>query len=169
MRMQERVESDQTENYIVHNSLDRFFINSHAFHNAHLLRAALPRDLLAPIPLFPDRRAKHDELATQLRENVTTRKAAVAAQKRKRLEEDDNDEREGRPRKRKRAKARGPKKIQTAESMVANRKKRAITLSRKAKDALEAESDSEEEEADDSSSDEFDEGYSDGSDSDYYE
>ncbi|KAF8193520.1 hypothetical protein K438DRAFT_2131595 [Mycena galopus ATCC 62051] len=46
LRMQERVESDQIENFVVHKSLDRFFINSQAFHNAHLLRATLPRDLL---------------------------------------------------------------------------------------------------------------------------
>ncbi|KAJ7671105.1 hypothetical protein B0H14DRAFT_3178540 [Mycena olivaceomarginata] len=43
LRMQERVESDQIEKYIVHESLDRFIINTHAFHNAHLLRATLPR------------------------------------------------------------------------------------------------------------------------------
>ncbi|KAJ7937548.1 hypothetical protein B0H13DRAFT_1852520 [Mycena leptocephala] len=44
LRMQECVESDQTEKYIVHKPLDRFIINTHAFHNAHLLRATLPRD-----------------------------------------------------------------------------------------------------------------------------
>ncbi|KAJ7688271.1 hypothetical protein B0H17DRAFT_908252, partial [Mycena rosella] len=71
--IQERVESDQMENYIIHKSLDRFLINTHAFHNAHLLRAILPRDLIALIPLFTERRVKHDELATQLRENVSTR------------------------------------------------------------------------------------------------
>ncbi|KAJ6609917.1 hypothetical protein B0H10DRAFT_1687181, partial [Mycena sp. CBHHK59/15] len=65
--MREHVESDTTENLIVHAPLDRFIINSHAFHNAHLLRAALPRDLLAPIPLFEDRKAKHDEFAATLR------------------------------------------------------------------------------------------------------
>ncbi|KAJ6615715.1 hypothetical protein B0H10DRAFT_1801045, partial [Mycena sp. CBHHK59/15] len=68
IRMQERVELDNTENFIIHESLDRFIVNSHAFHNAHLLRAALPRDLLAPIPLFEDRRAKHDEFASTLRD-----------------------------------------------------------------------------------------------------
>ncbi|KAJ7474552.1 hypothetical protein B0H11DRAFT_2428920, partial [Mycena galericulata] len=67
LRMQERVQSDRTEKYIVHNSLDRFIINTHAFHNAHLLRATLPRNLVAPIPLFPDRQTKHHELASQLR------------------------------------------------------------------------------------------------------
>ncbi|KAJ7868129.1 hypothetical protein B0H13DRAFT_1538882, partial [Mycena leptocephala] len=47
--MQERVESDQIENSIIHEPLDCFIINSHAFHNAHLLHATLP-DSLAPIP-----------------------------------------------------------------------------------------------------------------------
>ncbi|KAJ7698601.1 hypothetical protein B0H17DRAFT_1158298 [Mycena rosella] len=70
LRMQEHVESGKTENYIVHASLARFIINTHAFHNAHLLRATLPRDLIAPIPLFPDREAKHHELAAQLREQA---------------------------------------------------------------------------------------------------
>ncbi|KAJ7016924.1 hypothetical protein C8F04DRAFT_907563, partial [Mycena alexandri] len=28
---------------VVHNPLARFFINSHPFHNAHLLRTTLPR------------------------------------------------------------------------------------------------------------------------------
>ncbi|KAJ6559278.1 hypothetical protein B0H10DRAFT_2169453 [Mycena sp. CBHHK59/15] len=62
-------------NFIVHNSLDRFIINSHAFHNAHLLRATLPRDLLAPIPLFDDGRTKHDKLAATLRAKRDTKLA----------------------------------------------------------------------------------------------
>ncbi|KAJ6611590.1 hypothetical protein B0H10DRAFT_2285157 [Mycena sp. CBHHK59/15] len=100
-RIQERVESDQTENFIVHNSLDRFIINSHAFHNAHLLRATLPRDLLAPIPLFDDHRTKHDKLAATL----------PAAQKKRKqpepISDDDDDDdnvensrRQSKPRKR---------------------------------------------------------------------
>ncbi|KAF8134135.1 hypothetical protein K438DRAFT_1911731 [Mycena galopus ATCC 62051] len=78
LRMQERTESDQIEKYIIHKSLDRFLINTHAFHNAHLLRATLPRDLVAPIPLFLDRQAKHYELAAELREKVATRKARAS-------------------------------------------------------------------------------------------
>ncbi|KAJ7245583.1 hypothetical protein C8J57DRAFT_1679671 [Mycena rebaudengoi] len=81
LRVQERMESDQTENYIVHKPLDRFIVNTHAFHNAHLLLATLPRNLIAPILLFPDRQAKHHELAAELRDTFTSRKAAAAAKK----------------------------------------------------------------------------------------
>ncbi|KAJ7840156.1 hypothetical protein B0H14DRAFT_2360803, partial [Mycena olivaceomarginata] len=70
LRRQERVESDQIENHIVHSALDRYFINSHALHNAHLIRATLPRDLLAPIPYFEDRKAKHEEFAAELRKQA---------------------------------------------------------------------------------------------------
>ncbi|KAJ7886529.1 hypothetical protein B0H14DRAFT_2225857, partial [Mycena olivaceomarginata] len=62
-RMQERVESDKTENFIVHN-----------FHNAHLLRATLPRNLVAPIPFVADRTVKHHELAAEFREQCATKK-----------------------------------------------------------------------------------------------
>ncbi|KAJ7781880.1 hypothetical protein DFH07DRAFT_865022 [Mycena maculata] len=51
-QIQEQVKSGKTESYIVHQPLDRFTINSHAFHNAHLLRTTLPRDLLTLRPLF---------------------------------------------------------------------------------------------------------------------
>ncbi|KAJ7878910.1 hypothetical protein B0H13DRAFT_1527939, partial [Mycena leptocephala] len=58
---------------IIHQPLDRFFINMHAFHNSHLLRATLPRDLVTPILLFPERQAKHSELAANLREKQAGR------------------------------------------------------------------------------------------------
>ncbi|KAJ7848552.1 hypothetical protein B0H13DRAFT_1533088, partial [Mycena leptocephala] len=73
LHMQERIESDQVENYIVHKSLDRYIITSHAFHNAHLLRATLPRDLLAPISFFEDRQAKRYQMATALRATLDTK------------------------------------------------------------------------------------------------
>ncbi|KAJ6610918.1 hypothetical protein B0H10DRAFT_2165978 [Mycena sp. CBHHK59/15] len=61
--MQERVESDKTEHFIVHAPLDCFIINTHSFHNPHLVRATVSRDLWAPVALFEDRRAKHDEFS----------------------------------------------------------------------------------------------------------
>ncbi len=65
--MQERVESGQVKAYIEHKPIERFVINTHAFHNAHFLRACLPRILIAPIALQADRQAKHFEIAKSLR------------------------------------------------------------------------------------------------------
>ncbi|KAJ7354589.1 hypothetical protein DFH08DRAFT_922891 [Mycena albidolilacea] len=79
---QERVESDKIEHFIVHTPLDRFVINTHGFHNSHLVRATVSRNLWAPVALFEDRRAKHDEFSARLRETratkATKRKEAAA-------------------------------------------------------------------------------------------
>ncbi|KAF8918451.1 hypothetical protein CPB85DRAFT_1200830, partial [Mucidula mucida] len=58
-RKQERQDSEVTENFIEHQPLDRYFINTHAFHNAHLVRATLPRSLTVPLPIVDDRKAFH--------------------------------------------------------------------------------------------------------------
>jgi hypothetical protein len=79
--MQERVESGLSQTYIEHQPIERFVVNTHAFHNAHLLRAALPRSLVAPIPLHPDRQAKHFEIAGGLRVTQEARRKARATQK----------------------------------------------------------------------------------------
>ncbi|KAJ7697137.1 hypothetical protein B0H17DRAFT_1130453 [Mycena rosella] len=160
-RMQERVESGKTENYIVHASLARFIINTHAFHNAHLLRATLPRDLIAPIPLFPDREAKHHELAAQLREQVASRKAAAATKKRKRSQADEDSENEAeeeRPRKaRKGAKRRkNAEPVPPSGSMVATRTRRIITQTERAKAAQELDSEDEGEDNSEASDDVYD-------------
>ena len=65
--MQERIESGQIRAYIEHKPVERFVINTHAFHNAHFLRACIPRFLIAPIGLQTDRKAKHSEIAKGLR------------------------------------------------------------------------------------------------------
>jgi hypothetical protein len=75
--MQERVESGLVEAYIEHQQIDRFIINTHAFHNAHLLRATLPRSLVAPSPLFPDRQLNHFKLAQRLRSTQESKRAAA--------------------------------------------------------------------------------------------
>ncbi|KAJ7670812.1 hypothetical protein DFH06DRAFT_1320737 [Mycena polygramma] len=127
-QMQERLASDNTEKFIEHNSLDRFIINSHAFHNAHLLRATLPRDLLAPIPLFDDRKGKHDELAAQLRDKQDT---LVAKRKRKATEgEAEGPEKPRKRQKRKPKKAREPAPV--IQGLVAGRPKRVITKTARA-------------------------------------
>jgi hypothetical protein len=127
------VESNKSEHFLVHNNLDRFIINSHAFHNAHLLQATLPRDLIAPIPLFEDRRAKHDVLASEFRDMLDgkrTKRAEAAAKKRKGGVEDDGEN--NRPRKR--ARTRKATTSAGGETMVGSRGKRKITRSKKAKE-----------------------------------
>ncbi|KAJ7269023.1 hypothetical protein C8J57DRAFT_1435715 [Mycena rebaudengoi] len=61
-----------------HTPTDRYFINMHRLHNAHLLRDTLPRNLTAPVPYFPDREAKHKEFAGQLRILGPAKRAATA-------------------------------------------------------------------------------------------
>jgi hypothetical protein len=155
LRMQERVESDNTEKYIEHNPVDRFIINSHAFHNAHLLRAALPRALLAPLPLFEDRRTKHHELAAELREKQETRRAK---RKRPATDHDTDDETQAaaskKPRKRQKRKpkrkAQGTRPVITG--LVQGRPKRIITRSARAIAADEEQGDEDTElDSDDSS------------------
>ena len=91
--MQERTESGQWKAYIKHKPLNRFVINTHAFHNAHLLRATLPRSLVAPILLHQDREAKHNEISRGLRstqEIKRTAQKARALQKKQELGEGSN-------------------------------------------------------------------------------
>ncbi|KAJ7202961.1 hypothetical protein C8J57DRAFT_1735527 [Mycena rebaudengoi] len=166
LRMQERVESDKTENYIVHGALDRFIINTHAFHNAHLLRATLPRALVAPIPLFPDRQAKHYELAAELREKLSNRKVAARSKKRKRGEKDVDEDDVGEPQRKKSRNGRkqrgnaalsGPQASST--SMVAGRPKRTIKRTERARATPEPDNDDEPEDI--NISEDSDEGYND--------
>lgn len=102
--MQERIESGLLKSYIEHRPIDRFIINSHAFHNAHLLRATLPRFLIAPIPVYQDREAKHKDIACGLRATQDAKRIAtkVRATQKKQEAKDNAENRDAGPSKRKR-------------------------------------------------------------------
>ena len=99
--MQERLESGLLADCIEHQRIDRFVINTHAFHNAHLLRATLPRSLLAPIPLHQNREAKHHEIAGSLRViQESKRRATKARSEQKKLALNDAGQMTSEPKKR---------------------------------------------------------------------
>lgn len=70
-RRQERLELEATEPAIAHKPLEEYLINTHSLHNPHLLRKAIPRTLIAPVPLFPQdqRRSEHAKAAMAWRAN----------------------------------------------------------------------------------------------------
>jgi len=70
------------ESFIQHKDTDRYLINTHAFHNAHLIRAVLPRDLTRPLPYSDSREADHFKIAHTLR-GAQTSKRQLTADKRK--------------------------------------------------------------------------------------
>ena len=74
---QERQTTNRQISLVAHNDDDHFIINMHAFHNAGLIRKALPRSLVAPTPLYNDSRARHFELAVHLREAQTVKRATT--------------------------------------------------------------------------------------------
>ncbi|KAL1939056.1 hypothetical protein VTO73DRAFT_10316 [Trametes versicolor] len=79
---QERVKSSVTEKFIQHKpDVHRFIINTHSLHNPHLLRAVLPRALVAPIPYFTNRREEHDKLAKTLRDTQHHKHTIATARK----------------------------------------------------------------------------------------
>jgi len=80
--IQERVQTELSESVIEHKPLDRFLINTHAFHNAHLIRAILPRDLTIPVAYSADRVAHHFSIATNLREIQDGKRQNAAEKKR---------------------------------------------------------------------------------------
>lgn len=105
--MQERVESGLFKPCVQHKPIERFIVNTHAFHNAHRLRKALKRSLFAPIPLYPPetRKAKHIEIANNLRASQKTKLEARAAQKQREMTMPENKRDSIIPRKRARMEA----------------------------------------------------------------
>ncbi|KAF8162732.1 hypothetical protein B0H34DRAFT_763800 [Crassisporium funariophilum] len=76
--IQERVASNIFEQFIEHQPLEEYIINTHAFHNAHLIRAVLPRALTAPIPFCIDQQTHHTQIAANLRGTQDEKRAATA-------------------------------------------------------------------------------------------
>jgi len=76
---QERIDSRVTEAFIVHNQHERYLINTHALHNAHLVRATLPRDLTRPIAFAPNREPHHITTAKELRATQESKRAGKTA------------------------------------------------------------------------------------------
>lgn len=72
--VQERQPSGRSSQVIVHKDDGQYIINTHAFHNARLLRRHLPRELTAPEPLYADRKARHTEVASILRVNRSAKR-----------------------------------------------------------------------------------------------
>ena len=70
-----------TEEFIVHQPIPCHIINTHVFHNAHLLRKVLPRSLVAPVALFEDRNLQHKELATELHRSQGAREEQLKTQR----------------------------------------------------------------------------------------
>jgi hypothetical protein len=66
------------EAYIEHKPVDCFLMNTHTFHNAHLIWAVLPRDLIAPVPFVADHWVHHNEIAQTLHANQESKWAATA-------------------------------------------------------------------------------------------
>ena len=80
-RTQERTLTEIEEPFIEHNGDDHYIVNTHALHNAALLRKALPRHLTEPIPYVDPakREQEHHKMAAALRSVQNQRRAKEAA------------------------------------------------------------------------------------------
>lgn len=96
--MREHKESGQTEMFIEHRPIYHFLINTHAFHNAHLIRAVLPRNLIAPISYAENRQTHHHNIATTFRISQGAKRTANALKAAERKKKTDADK--GKKRKR---------------------------------------------------------------------
>ncbi|KAJ3781388.1 hypothetical protein GGU10DRAFT_277639 [Lentinula aff. detonsa] len=94
-RKQERQDSSQVEFLIQHKSDNRFLLNLYAFHNAHLVRRTLPKQLTKPIPLFSDRRTQHNKNAEILRTTLFARKEQTRKKREEKQERKAEEEKQG--------------------------------------------------------------------------
>ena len=80
-QMQEYQKTSCTSKLIAHEDTSHFVLNMHALHNAHLFQRILPRELVAPKPLYDDRTTRHYEIATSLRVTQSEKRARTAAKR----------------------------------------------------------------------------------------
>jgi hypothetical protein len=64
---------------ICHEDDKHFVVNTHALHNATLLRQFLPRSLTKPMSLYDDREARHHNIAATLWITQAEKRARTAA------------------------------------------------------------------------------------------
>jgi hypothetical protein len=78
---QERIETDQLQQSVIHAEDARHLVNMHSLHNAHLMREALPRELIAPIPLYSaeERLEFHKKVAADLQVSGEAKRALTRA------------------------------------------------------------------------------------------
>lgn len=83
---QERVLTEIEELYIEHTDDTRYLINTHALHNAAIVRKILPRNLTAPVPYLnpAQRESEHHKMAAILRAAQDKRRTKEAAARRER-------------------------------------------------------------------------------------
>lgn len=88
LRRQERTTTDIEEPCIEHTNQASYLVNTHALHNAALIRKLIPRHLTAPIPhIHPDaREVAHHRMAASLRQAQDVRRAKEAAARKERRE-----------------------------------------------------------------------------------
>lgn len=79
--VQERQATNRMVQLIGHNDDLHFVLNMHALHNATLIRKILPPHLTLPTLIYPDREARHFELATKLRVSQAEKRAATKAKR----------------------------------------------------------------------------------------
>jgi hypothetical protein len=66
----------------------RVIVNTHSFHNLHILYEVIPSWLIKPVEKFEDRGTKHKELAaTARREHAQRRRKNAAMQQARRQEQ----------------------------------------------------------------------------------
>jgi hypothetical protein len=83
MIIQKQEETESTRASVEHKEVERYILNTHAFHNAHLLNEILSPSLYNITPIYkPAERATiHAAAAKQLHDNRAAKKQARAAKK----------------------------------------------------------------------------------------